>query len=95
MINTYLVNRLIRYTIYSSPTCHYCHALMDWLTQRNIAFEERDIMVDLNARRTMVVKSQQMHVPVSVIELQNGAGQKLERIVVGFDQLQIEKILGI
>ncbi len=52
-------------------------------------------MSDLDARRTMVEKSQQMHVPVSIIELQNGAGQKLERVVVGFDQTQIEKILGV
>lgn len=86
---------LIKYTVYSSPACRYCHTLMDWLTQHQIAFEERNVMTDLDARRTMVEKSQQMHVPVSVIELQNSAGQKLERIVVGFDQLQIEKILGI
>jgi glutaredoxin 3 len=89
------MNQLIKYTVFSSPTCHYCHALMDWLTQRNIAFEERDIMSDLDARRLMVEKSQQMHVPVSIIELQNGAGQKMERVVVGFDQAQIGKILGV
>ena len=89
------MNQLTKYTVYSSPTCHYCHALMEWLAQRNIAFEERDIMTDLDARRTMVEKSQQMHIPVSIIELQNAAGQKLERVVVGFDQLRIEKILGI
>lgn len=89
------MKKLIKYTVYSSPTCRYCHTLMDWLAQRHIPFEERDIMADLNARRTMVEKSQQMHVPVSIIELQGSTGQKLERIVVGFDQLRIEKILEI
>ncbi len=88
------MNQLIKYTVFSSPTCHYCHVLMDWLKERNIIFEECDIMVDFDARRMMVEKSQQMHVPVSIIELQNEAGQKLERVVIGFDQAQIEKILG-
>ncbi len=89
------MNQLVKYTVFSSPTCHYCHALMDWLSQRSVAFEEKDIMADMNARRIMVEKSQQMHVPVSLIELQNPAGQKMERVVVGFDQLQIAKILNI
>ena len=28
--------------VYSTSTCPYCHALMDWLEEQNIAFEEID-----------------------------------------------------
>ena len=28
--------------IYTTPTCAYCHALMDWLDEQNIKYEEID-----------------------------------------------------
>lgn len=28
--------------IYTTPTCIYCHALMDWLDQQGIEYEEID-----------------------------------------------------
>jgi len=28
--------------IYTTPTCVYCHALMDWMDQKGIEYEERD-----------------------------------------------------
>ena len=28
--------------IYTTPTCAYCHALMDWLDGQNIQYEEID-----------------------------------------------------
>ena len=28
--------------IYTTPTCAYCHALMDWLDKQNIQYEEID-----------------------------------------------------
>jgi len=30
--------------IYTTPTCVYCHALMDWLDQKEIAYEERSAL---------------------------------------------------
>ena len=30
-------------TVYSTPTCVFCHALMAWLEQKNIEFEEKDL----------------------------------------------------
>ena len=29
--------------VYTTPTCVYCHALMAWLEEKGIAFEERDL----------------------------------------------------
>ena len=28
--------------VYSTQTCPYCHALMDWLDQQNVEYEEVD-----------------------------------------------------
>ena len=28
--------------IYTTPTCAYCHALMDWLDEKGIEYEEID-----------------------------------------------------
>lgn len=30
--------------IYTTPTCVYCHALMDWLDQQEIEYEERSAL---------------------------------------------------
>lgn len=87
--------KLVKYTIFSTPTCHYCHSLKDWLTQNHIAYEIKDVAIDLEARRLMVEKSQQMGVPVSLIETQDDSGKKAEHIVVGFAQMQISQLLGI
>ncbi|MDO5475101.1 MAG: glutaredoxin family protein [Candidatus Saccharibacteria bacterium] len=29
-------------TIYTTPTCAYCHALMEWLDSRGISYTEKD-----------------------------------------------------
>lgn len=29
-------------TIYTTPTCAYCHALMDWLDNLGVEYEEKD-----------------------------------------------------
>ena len=32
--------------VYTTPTCIYCHALMDWLDQQNIKCQEIDASSD-------------------------------------------------
>ncbi|OHA47387.1 MAG: NrdH-redoxin [Candidatus Taylorbacteria bacterium RIFOXYD2_FULL_36_9] len=73
-------------TIYSTPTCHYCHIAKDFLTAKGIKYEEFNVGADLEKRKEMVEKSGQMGVPVIDI-----GGD----IVVGFDEEQISKLLGI
>lgn len=29
-------------TIYTTPTCAYCHALMDWLDSKGVKYVEKD-----------------------------------------------------
>jgi glutaredoxin 3 len=87
--------KLVKYTIFSTPTCHYCHLLKDWLTENNVAYEVMDVSTDLEARKVMFDKSHQMGVPVSVIEIQDEAGNISEHVVSGFSQMQIGGLIGI
>jgi glutaredoxin-like YruB-family protein len=71
-------------TIYSTPTCTYCHAAKDFFTAQGVEYTELDVAADLAARADMVSKSGQMGVPVIDI---GGT------IVVGFDEERIKNAL--
>ena len=87
--------KVTKYTIYSTPTCHYCHLLKDWLKANGIEFEDKDVSADATARLEMVEKSHQMGVPVSVVEISGSDNQPREEVVIGFDQLRLGQMLGI
>lgn len=72
--------------VYSTPTCHYCHLLKDYLTEKGIAFESVDVSADAEAKKAAYEKSGQLAVPVTDIE---------GDIVVGFDQDAVDELLGI
>ena len=40
--------------IYSTPTCPYCNLVKDYLNQRSIEFEEKDVSLDRTAAREMI-----------------------------------------
>jgi glutaredoxin-like YruB-family protein len=73
-------------TIYSTPTCHFCHIAKDFMKEKGIKYEEYNVATDLAKRKEMMDKSGQMGVPVLDI-----GGD----IVVGFDEEQISKLLGV
>lgn len=73
-------------TIYSTPTCHFCHMAKDFFKEKNIAYTEHDVASDLEKRREMIDKSGQMGVPVIIIG---------EELTVGFDQAKISSMLGL
>ncbi len=73
-------------TIYSTPTCHYCHMAKDFFNHHGVKFEEYNVVSDLARRQEMVDKSGQMGVPVIVVG---------EEVVVGFDQPFLEDILDL
>ncbi len=73
-------------TIYSTPTCHFCHMAKDFFKANNVAYTEYDVMSNLEKRKEMVSKSGQMGVPVIIID---------DKLVVGFDKPQIAKMLGL
>ncbi|MFA5792142.1 MAG: Uxx-star family glutaredoxin-like (seleno)protein [Candidatus Paceibacterota bacterium] len=73
-------------TIYSTPTCHFCHMAKDYFKANNVAYTEYDVASDLEKRKEMLEKSGQMGVPVIVIG---------NEITVGFDKPKIVKLLGL
>ena len=73
-------------TIYSTPTCHFCHMAKDFFLEKGVAFTEYNVASDLEKRKEMVDKSGQMGVPVIVIG---------DEFVVGFNKPKISQLLGL
>ena len=73
-------------TIYSTPTCHFCHAAKDFFTENNVAFTDYNVATDLEKRKEMIDKSGQMGVPVITIG---------DQFVVGFDEPKLRELLAI
>ena len=73
-------------TIYSTPTCHFCHMAKDFFKANNVVFTDKNAATDPIARKESITKSGQMGVPVTDID-----GQ----ILVGFDEPKLRKLLGI
>ena len=71
-------------TIYSTPTCGFCHMAKEYFKSKDITYDEFDVTMDHEKAQEMVNKSGQMGVPV--IEI-NG------KIVVGFDRPRIDALL--
>lgn len=73
-------------TIYSTPTCHFCHMAKDFFKEKNVEFQDFDVSGDQEKRKEMINKSGQMGVPVIVIN---------EQLIVGFNKPKIVELLGI
>jgi len=72
--------------VYSTPTCPWCTVAKNYLSSKNIQFDDIDVTRDNNAAMEMVKKSGQRGVPV--IEIQNN-------VIVGFDQKKIDNLLNL
>lgn len=73
-------------TIYSTPSCHFCHMAKDFFKEKNITYTEYDVASNLEKRKEMVEKSGQMGVPVIIIG---------DELIVGFDKIKIASLLGL
>jgi len=73
-------------TIYSTPTCHFCHEAKEFLKEKNIAYTDYNVGEDLEKRQEMIQKSGQMGVPVIMVG---------EEMMVGFDKERLSAALGI
>ena len=72
--------------IYSTPTCHYCHMAKDFFSENGIAYTEYNVASDIAKRKEMVNLTNQMGVPVIVID---------GDWIVGFNKTTIAKKLGL
>jgi glutaredoxin-like YruB-family protein len=73
-------------TIYSTPTCHFCHMAKEYFTANNIAFTDHDVAADAEQRNIMMEKSGQRGVPVIYIG---------DEMIIGFDKKAIDAALGL
>ncbi len=73
-------------TIYSTPSCHFCHMAKEFFKEKNVAYTEYDVASDQEKRKEMVEKSGQMGVPVIVIG---------NNLIVGFNKSKIVELLGL
>ena len=72
--------------IYTTPTCVYCKAAKEFFKENDVAYEEKDVVQDEQARETMVQRSGQMGVPVIDVD---------GEIVIGFDKAKLASLLNI
>ena len=73
-------------TIYSTPTCHFCHAAKDFFAENGVKYTEYNVASDLEKRKEMIQKSGQMGVPVIYVG---------DQLVVGFDEAKLRELLGL
>jgi len=84
--NLFIKYNMKNVTIYSTPSCHFCHMAKDFFKENNVAFTDHDVASDTEKRKEMLEKSGQMGVPVIIIE---------NDLIVGFDKSKISELLGL
>jgi glutaredoxin-like YruB-family protein len=75
-----------RVLVFTTPTCPWCQRAKAYLRSRGVAFREIDVTRDPRAADDLVRRTGRMGVPVIEID---------GRPVVGFDQTQIDRLLGL
>lgn len=79
-------------TIYSTTTCPYCKMLKEYLTEKNISFEEKLVDQDEMARDEMARDSGGfLGVPFTVVKKDDGTKAN----IIGFDKGRVNEILGL
>ena len=73
-------------TIYSTPTCHFCHMAKEFFKEKNVPYTEYDVASDMVRRKEMIEKSEQMGVPVIIIG---------DELIVGYNKPKIVQLLGL
>jgi glutaredoxin len=77
-----------RILFFTQPGCLSCELMKVLLEARKIAFEERDISADFEARRAMMEQHGSRETPTLVVFL----GERQE-VVVGFDPARLDQLL--
>ncbi len=70
-------------TIFTSSTCPHCKTAKDYLKEKGVEFEERNVQNDPEARKELIQKGY-MGVPVIVVG---------EEEIQGFDKSRLDELL--
>lgn len=73
-------------TIYSTPTCHFCHAAKEFFMENKVTYTEHDVASDMEKRSEMIDMTGQMGVPVIRVD---------DDVIVGFDEDKLKELLGV
>jgi glutaredoxin 3 len=71
-------------TIYSTPTCHFCHQAKEYFKTKGWEFTDVNVAGNVEKQKELVAKSGQFGVPVIIIK---------DKIIVGFDRPKIDSLM--
>ncbi len=74
--------------LFTQPGCLSCELMKVFLEAKEIAFEERDISVDLDARNVMMEQHGSNETPTLVLVVGDA-----EEVIVGFDPELLDQFL--
>jgi glutaredoxin len=77
-----------RVMLFTQPGCLSCELMKIFLEAKGIAFEERDIVANPEARREMTEKHDSTETPTMVI-----LSGETEEVIVGFDPVRLDQYL--
>jgi glutaredoxin len=78
----------IRVLLYTQPGCLSCELMKIFLEAKGIAFEERDIVANPEARREMTEQHDSAETPTMVI-----FSGETEEVIIGFDPVRLDQYL--
>ncbi len=73
-------------SIYTTPSCHFCHMAKEYFKEKGVAYEEFDVAADAEKRKEMVDMTRQLGVPVIRID---------DTLIVGFNKPKVMELLGL
>lgn len=82
---------MAKVTMYKTTTCPYCKMEGEYLKSKGITFAEIYVDQDPKAAEEMVKISNQMGVPFTVIDKEDGSRET----ILGFDRSRIDAALGL
>jgi glutaredoxin-like YruB-family protein len=74
-----------RIIIFTQSTCPPCHALKDYLDQKGVQYEVRDVGSDQSAVQELVNTYKSRTTPTLVVD---------GEVIVGFDPERLDQLLG-
>lgn len=73
-------------TMYTTPTCHFCHMAKEFLKGKGIEYTDYNVAEDADKRQEMIERSGQMGVPVIFVG---------DEMLIGFDKDKLSTAIGV
>ena len=76
----------MKVTVYSTPACPFCKQAKQFLDEHGVEYSDHDVSSEIEKQHEMYEKSDQMGVPVIIID---------DQVVIGFDMKKLKELLKI